>query len=172
MKRLAAISLFVIAGTYGVARGQAPANQVLCQDGTTALASAGVCDNHGGVVAAGASVTRAKANPGYFETTERKRAGAGTEPMAFCKDGMVTNAGQGACVHNGGIERASATAVPATRMELTAFNPKAELTTPAATPAATPTARCRDGSLSYAGYVDDACAGNGGVSEWLAPAPK
>jgi len=173
--RLAGISLFVIAGSFGVARAQAPADTVLCQDGTTMVTGPGVCSNHGGAVAEGSSVTRTKAGQPLFEATERKRAGAGTEPLAFCNDGMVTNAGQGACRHNGGIERVAATGVPATRTVTSSINPKAELATPAATPAPAGTgvtARCKDGSLSYEGYVTSACADHGGVSEWMTPAPR
>ena len=167
MKRLAAVSLFVLAGSFGVARGQAPQNQALCQDGTTIPAQTATCADHGGVVSEGTAVTRARAVPSLFEATERKRAGAGTLPLAFCKDGMVTNAGQGACVHNGGIERTSPAPVASTRTVPASYEPKAELKTPAAAPSA----RCHDGTLSYDGYSVDACTGHGGVAEWLTAHP-
>jgi hypothetical protein len=181
MKRLAAISLFVIAGAFGVARGQAPSSNVLCKDGSTALAGPTACADHGGVVGEGASVTRAKAGMAITEAQERKQAGAGTEPKVLCSDGTITNAGEGACRYNGGIDRAApAEPFQATRTKPRSFYPKAELQTPAATPmaAATPAAvtpapsrpraaaRCHDGTLSYEGYVIDACLDHGGVAEW------
>jgi hypothetical protein len=152
MKRMAAISLFVIAGAFGVARAQTGAE--------------------------GTSVSRAKAGPALSEAQARKQAGAGTEPRALCNDGTVADAGEGACAHNGGIDRAApVNTFQATRTKPSSFNPKAELQTPGATPTAAPvatpapastgaTALCRDGTLSFEGHVIDACLDHGGVAEW------
>ncbi len=35
-----------------------------------------------------------------------------------------------------------------------------------------PTAKCRDGSFSYARHHTGACSDHGGVAEWIGPAPK
>jgi hypothetical protein len=168
MKRLAAVSLFVIAGVYGVARAQS--TEVRCKDGTTSLAGSGACSEHGGVFGYD-EWSGTKASPATSEALERKRAGAGTAPRVVCSDGTIATAGEGACAHNGGVERAlSESTSQATRTRTSSFNPKAELKTPGRTPGTgndTPTARCGDGSMSYAKHAADACYGHGGVSAWL-----
>jgi hypothetical protein len=133
MSRFAVVSLFVLAGTFGVARAQAPSPEVRCRDGAIDLAGAGACANHGGL--ARTDVPPPKSGPATSEAEARKRAGAGTEPMALCNDGTRARVGEGACAYSGGVDRIlSDNQWQATRTRPSSFYPKSELNTPAPTP--------------------------------------
>jgi len=114
-----------------------------------------------------------------------------------CKDGTTSHAGKGACSGHGGVDKSAsasksggkapaASAPTGTSAESTATappEPAPPRSAPAAsastatgqatkTPAAAgqkgpPTAKCKDGSLSYAQHHTGACSNHGGVAEWL-----
>ena len=101
-----------------------------------------------------------------------------------CKDGTTSKAGRGACSHHGGVASA---ANDATReqVEKPAAAPR-EMPSSSAPPqgreaprterapatertpsTGQPTARCKDGTFSYARQHSGACSHHGGVAEWL-----
>ena len=197
MKRALVISLFLVAGAYGVARAEDPgAAEVRCKDGTTSLAGKGACSHHGGVLREDAP---AKAGPATSDAAEHKRAGGGTAPVVRCKDGTTSSPGRGACSHHGGVSRPAPEELnntraaepsngrspkeqldtPSTgtstraegRSEPDGYRSKEDLKTPSSsrpTPTAnSPTARCKDGTMSYAKHHGGACSNHGGVAEWL-----
>lgn len=189
MKRVVVISFFVLAGAYGVARAEDPGApaEVRCRDGSTSPAGRGACSHHGGVVREDA---QAQAGPAVGDAAEHKRAGGGTQPLVHCKDGTTSSPGRGACAHHGGVSRAASEEVSNTRAPepSNGRSSKEQLETPSSgkseraesrsasgyrskeelkTPAAAPTARCQDGTLSYAKHHGGACSNHGGVAEWL-----
>jgi hypothetical protein len=171
MKRVAAVSLFVIASAFGVARAQAPGEEVRCKDGTTSISGKGACSHHGGVVREDA---QAKPGPATTEANEYKKAGGNTQPMVYCKDGTTATQGRGACSNHGGIAKPGPDQPSqATRTKPSGYNPKGELNTPApAKPApGAATARCKDGTMSYATHHSGACSSHGGVAQWLDQQP-
>jgi len=107
-----------------------------------------------------------------------KKADAAPQ-MVVCKDGTTDQKGRGACSGHGGVDRkaskkgaAAAQAAPAAAQT----TPSAAPATPAkpaaraAAPAGDkgpPTAKCKDGTLSYAEHHTGACSNHGGVAEWL-----
>jgi hypothetical protein len=169
MKRALAFLAFFTIGTLGSAWAQAPAGsptEVKCKDGTTSTAGPGACSHHGGVAkdAAGGA--------------------PGAAAQVRCKDGTSANAGPGACSHHGGVDKTAQTnpapsapgrergAEPA-RAEPAPSTPKpAAGTAPASKTApapagASPTAKCKDGTMSFAKHHSGACSNHGGVAEWL-----
>ena len=99
-----------------------------------------------------------------------------------CKDGTTSKAGRGACSHHGGVagpakdESREQSAAPAPRASSAPQRetsrpqgraaPRSERAT--STPEqGQPTARCKDGSMSYAKQHSGACSHHGGVAEWL-----
>ncbi|HWE24374.1 MAG TPA: DUF3761 domain-containing protein [Myxococcales bacterium] len=119
--------------------------------------------------------------PAAAEAKSKKAAATVT-----CKDGTTSKAGRGACSHHGGVSQA-APAKDAARER--SDEPDAEPRTPDAREAprtqgraaarterapstsapspGQPTARCKDGSMSYAKQHSGACSHHGGVAEWL-----
>ena len=111
-----------------------------------------------------------------------------TTTTVQCKDGTTSKAaGRGACSHHGGVAvaatdearekidqpAAAPRSTPAPARESTRSQgraaPRAERA-PSSTPAPNagqPTARCKDGSMSYAKQHSGACSHHGGVAEWL-----
>ena len=101
-----------------------------------------------------------------------------------CKDGTTSKAGRGACSHHGGVASAANDAgreridePAAAPRELPPSSSPAqgrEAPRPERAPATErtpstgqPTARCKDGSFSYAKQHSGACSHHGGVAEWL-----
>jgi hypothetical protein len=96
-----------------------------------------------------------------------------------CKDGTTSKAGRGACSHHGGVAGAAndqtreETAEPAARSTSTPERapqgraaPSSDRATSTPSPGQ-PTARCKDGTMSYAKQHSGACSHHGGVAEWL-----
>jgi hypothetical protein len=178
---------FLIAMTFlgGPALAQEPAPnetvvQVKCKDGTLSMDGQGACSDHGGLAPADAPPT--KRTPVTVEEDRRvapQTPAMGKPTTVRCKDGTLTPGGQGACFDGGGVDKATSYAplpVPdsTTRAvhdgEARAYNPKAELTTDPPLPYSTPervTARCKDGTLSYAKHHSATCSGHAGVEVWL-----
>jgi hypothetical protein len=96
-----------------------------------------------------------------------------------CTDGTTSKAGRGACSHHGGVAGAAndqareETAEPAARSTPSperALEGRAAPSSDRATSmpnAGQPTARCKDGTMSYAKQHSGACSHHGGVAEWL-----
>lgn len=104
-----------------------------------------------------------------------------------CKDGTKSKAGKGACSGHGGVDKGAHAAAPASAAAPAAATAPAPApaapTTTAASPGAPatpvphsstpagnkgpPTAKCKDGTLSYAQHHTGTCSNHGGVAEWL-----
>jgi hypothetical protein len=113
-----------------------------------------------------------------------------------CKDGTTSHGGKGACSGHGGVDKsapaskhggtsaAASTSAPTSGVGGSSAPPAGSAPARTAAPAATatapatptshatgakgpPTAKCKDGSLSYAQHHTGACSDHGGVAEWL-----
>ena len=133
------------ASASSAAAPAAAAAEVVCKDGTTSHGGKGACSGHGGV----------------DKSASASKSGA-TSPSAS------------ASAATGGSAAPTATAPPEPApTHAAAPAPAPTATAPATkTPAAAgekgpPTAKCKDGSLSYAQHHTGACSNHGGVAEWL-----
>jgi hypothetical protein len=91
----------------------------------------------------------------------------------------VSKAGRGACSRHGGVAESPTQAgrppAPATRTDQPGIGGSEPNTAPApgsrsspsAPTAGTPTAKCKDGTFSYAKQHEGACSHHGGVAQWL-----
>jgi hypothetical protein len=167
-----------------------------CKDNTYSKAKTeqGACSSHGGVktwwgseAAAPAAPSKPSPNPSKPSPKEsapapkaKTQAGRPADATAQCQDGTYSTAKtkQGACSRHGGVATwfADATAAPAPPSPTPRTAPPTEKPAPPAptTPttksnAAAPenaTAKCKDGSYSYAKQHSGACSHHGGVAEW------
>jgi hypothetical protein len=112
---------------------------------------------------------------------EAASAPAATKTVT-CKDGTTDTAGRGACSGHGGVDKGTKKAKKAKAAAAEAAAP-APSAAPAPAPApraaaparpaapagekGPPTAKCKDGTLSYAEHHTGACSNHGGVAEWL-----
>ena len=151
----------------------ASAQEVTCKDGATSHAGRGACSHHGGIA-------RAQALPAGQPSAQPPPAAAAplTAPSAppasvgapavsaqrvACKDGTLSYAGRGACSHHGGVAVPSA----ATTAPAPATARATRLPQPLPQKADAATAKCKDGTLSYAKHHSGACSHHGGVARWL-----
>ena len=194
-KILAVVVAAALAAAFGVAAAadKTPAT-VVCKDGSTDQEGRSACHSHGGVDKA---ATKAKAGGADKSKAEEKspakadkgKGDAAAEAMVTCKDGSQSKGGQGACHGHGGVEKGGGAkpAAPATTKpaEAKAAKPAAAATKPAAAAATKttskaaatdddqdaskgpPTAKCKDGTLSFAQHRSGACSRHGGVAEWM-----
>ena len=131
------------ASASSAAAPAAAAAEVICKDGTTSHGGKGACSGHGGVdKSASASKSGATSSPASAAT------GGSAAPPA-------TAPPEPAPTHAAGPPPAPAATTPATK------------TPAAAGQKGPPTAKCKDGSLSYAQHHTGACSNHGGVAEWL-----
>jgi len=131
------------ASASSAAAPAAAAAEVICKDGTTSHGGKGACSGHGGVdKSASASKSGATSSPASAAT------GGSAAPPA-------TAPPEPAPTHAAGPPPAPAATTPATK------------TPAAAGQKGPPTAKCKDGSLSYAQHHTGACSDHGGVAEWL-----
>lgn len=127
-----------------------------------------------------------RAAPRSARAAPAKEPAPGAEAGATvqCKDGSTSKAGRGACSHHGGVATA-ANDVRSEDVKEPAAAPRAMPSSsapaegraaprPERAPATErtpstgqPTARCKDGSFSYAKQHSGACSHHGGVAEWL-----
>lgn len=166
---IASLSIAALLG-FGIPAGAAskPKNATaLCTDGSysTAKTKQGACSRHGGI------------QTWYGQESTPAATAVPQNATAQCKDGTYSTAAneQGACSRHGGVQRwfGSKTAAPAAPATVPSAAP-APAPRPAPAPmssAATPapqnaTARCKDGSLSFAKTHRGACSHHGGVAQW------
>jgi hypothetical protein len=104
-----------------------------------------------------------------------------------CKDGTMSKKGRGACSKHGGVAPAG-TAAASKAAAAPTSPPKSPMATAKAAPPASPppakaavaaatpksdkgdakaTAKCKDGTMSYAKQHSGACSKHGGVAQWL-----
>jgi Protein of unknown function (DUF3761) len=119
--------------------------EVTCKDGTTSHGGKGACSGHGGV---DKSASAAK-HTGTSESAANPAPASGVGGSPAPAESAPTRTAAPA--------PAAASPAPAT--------PTSHAT--AAGQKAPPTAKCKDGSLSYAQHHTGACSNHGGVAEWL-----
>jgi hypothetical protein len=198
-RSLVFVTLLASLGVAPAAVAQAPAGATAkCKDGsyTDATSHRGACRGHGGVdqwLAAGAGKsakseakgkdTGKAATPAAAPTTAAAAAPSGPPPAeatAKCKDGSYwTNPShRGACKKHGGVDQwlaANASASKASAAAPAAPPKPTAAATAAPAPGNAPadaTAQCKDGTYSHAQHHRGACAGHGGVQQWLKDVPK
>lgn len=140
---LSALTLFLLPAA---AQAKA-APEVVCKDGTSDKGGRGACSGHGGVDKA---ATKAKAD------AEKKAKAA--EKKAKAEEAKAAKAAKTA------EKKASKKAKAAAAEPATAASRASEKADPKKGP---PTAKCKDGTLSYAEHHTGACSNHGGVAEWL-----
>jgi len=187
LSSLSALTLFLLP----VAAHAKAAPDVVCKDGTADKGGRGACSGHGGVDKA---ATKAKADAekkakaaekkAKAEAAKAEKAAAKKEKKAkgetkadaapqtvVCKDGTTDQKGRGACSGHGGIDKkaskkAKAAAEPAAHTGARA-QPASRASDRADDKKGPATAKCKDGTLSYAEHHTGACSNHGGVAEWL-----
>jgi hypothetical protein len=159
------------------------AAEVTCKDGTTSKGGKGACSGHGGVDKSAAKAT-SESSKSKSPSASAASAGAPTEEHAevTCKDGTTSKGGKGACSGHGGVDKSASASgtggsAPPAEAPARAAAPAAAATAPATTTPTShaaapgqkgaPTAKCKDGSLSYAQHHSGACSDHGGVAQWL-----
>ena len=121
---------------------------VTCKDGTQSKGGRGACRGHGGVdKGAGKGATPASATTKSSEAATTKPTEAGTAKAAEATTGKPPAAATSKVTAKG------ASAAAKTEEEDSSKGP--------------PTAKCKDGTLSYAKHHTGACSRHGGVEEWL-----
>jgi hypothetical protein len=141
---------------------------------------------------AGATATEAESTKATGRKNEAAAEKAG-EATVLCKDGATSKGGRGACRGHGGVDKAATAKAGGAPTAGEAASPPPPTTAPPKTtaPAKTtepanpkttapqadekqpdgkegpPTARCKDGTLSYAKHHTGACSRHGGVDAWL-----
>ncbi|HVT39295.1 MAG TPA: DUF3761 domain-containing protein [Gemmatimonadaceae bacterium] len=176
LKTGSVLAMFAVAAlAVPTVSGAQPASRtVTCKDNTTSKAGRGACSGHGGVAEAAATkgaptkAPPAKAEPmkaAPMKTADVPAKGGADAKTVTCTDGSSSKSGRGACSGHGGI----ATGAPAKAATPPVTPPAPAKTAP---PMATkaegkPTAKCKDGTLSYAKNHSGACSSHGGVAEWL-----
>jgi hypothetical protein len=151
-----------------------------CRDGSYSAAKTerGACSRHGGVKAwwgattsgSTAQPSAGRANDAAASSAARASAKAGGTPpppdaTGQCTDGTYTKATsrQGACAGHGGVATWLAAPPP------TANGSARAESAPSKSKAAAPenaTAKCKDGTYSFAATHRGACSRHGGVAEW------
>jgi hypothetical protein len=143
-KTLVTALALVIAPAVAEAKSKKTAATVECKDGTTSKAGRGACSHHGGVAA-----------------TKDAAPERADKPAATTKDAVPERADKPA---------AAPPAAPSSARDASRSQGRAAPTTeraPSAPNAGQPTARCKDGTMSYAKQHSGACSHHGGVAEWL-----
>jgi hypothetical protein len=127
------------------APASAPAGQVICKDGTTSKGGKGACSGHHGV-----------------DTSATESPHGGTSASAATSMPAPGAGGSGAPPAASAPARTAAPAAAAA-----APAPAAPSSNASASGQKAPTAKCKDGSLSYAQHHSGACSDHGGVAQWL-----
>ncbi len=153
------IALLALFATMAVASPAAAQDKMVnCKDGTTSKAGRGACSGHGGV----GEAAPAKAEKGGKGDAKAAKADAKMDAKA------AKAAKADAAPAKGDMKAAKADAKAAAPAPAPAA--KAAPAPAKAAPAAAegkPTAKCKDGTMSYAKNHTGACSSHGGVAEWL-----
>jgi len=127
------------------AAGGAAAAEVTCKDGTTSHGGKGACSGHGGVDKSASGSAHGGTSAAAATSAPAPGVGGSSAPAASAP------------------ARTAAPAPAATSPAPT--TPTSHGT--AAGEKGPPTAKCKDGSLSYAQHHSGACSDHGGVAQWL-----
>lgn len=145
----AGLSLLALLATMAVASPAAAQDKmVTCKDGSTSKAGRGACSSHGGVADAKADAKGAKADA----KMDAKAAKADAKGAAKADAKMDAKAAKADA--KGAAKADAKMDAKAAKADAKAADGKA-------------TAKCKDGSMSYAKNHTGACSGHGGVAEWL-----
>ena len=152
--------LMVFAGTPASGTAQTAAKKVECKDETYATAGSGACSGHGGVKVsavrkAGTDIKETAKKTGHDIKETAKKTGHDVKEGAK-KAGRAT-AEAAETVGDKTKEAAKKTGRAADKGEDKVAD---KLSSKA-------TARCKDGTMSYAKNHTGACSRHGGVAEWL-----
>jgi gas vesicle protein len=141
--------LIVFAGTPASGAAQTAAKKVECKDETYATAGSGACSGHGGVKVsavrkAGTDIKETAKKTGHDVKEGAKKAGRATAEAAETVGDKTKEAAKktGRAADKGEDKVADKLSRKAT-------------------------ARCKDGTMSYAKNHTGACSRHGGVAEWL-----
>ena len=141
--------LMVFAGTPASGAAQTAAKKVECKDETYATAGSGACSGHGGVKVsavrkAGTDIKETAKKTGHDVKEGAKKAGRATAEAAETVGDKTKEAAKktGRAADKGEDKVADKLSSKAT-------------------------ARCKDGTMSYAKNHTGACSRHGGVAEWL-----
>jgi gas vesicle protein len=141
--------LMVFAGTPASGAAQTAAKKVECKDETYATAGSGACSGHGGVKVsavrkAGTDIKETAKKTGHDVKEGAKKAGRATAEAAETVGDKTKEAAKktGRAADKGEDKVADKLSRKAT-------------------------ARCKDGTMSYAKNHTGACSRHGGVAEWL-----
>ena len=141
--------LMVFAGTPASGTAQTAAKKVECKDETYATAGSGACSGHGGVKVsavrkAGTDIKETAKKTGHDVKEGAKKAGRATAEAAETVGDKTKEAAKktGRAADKGEDKVADKLSRKAT-------------------------ARCKDGTMSYAKNHTGACSRHGGVAEWL-----
>ena len=141
--------LMVFAGTPASGAAQTAAKKVECKDETYATAGSGACSGHGGVKVsavrkAGTDIKETAKKTGHDVKEGAKKAGRATAEAAETVGDKTK-------------EAAKKTGRAADKGEDKVADKHSRKAT----------ARCKDGTMSYAKNHTGACSRHGGVAEWL-----
>jgi len=176
-------------GTFSSAKGKGA-----CSGHGGVLKESSAAEDAKAKASSAADDTKAKASRTVDDTKAKASrsvddAKTAVDNTVLCKDGTTSKAGQGACSHHGGVASAQPAQSglpppPSARTGQTGtggspIEPGPPPGIPSGTPAApstksapsptqgTPTAKCKDGTFSYAKQHEGACSHHGGVAQWL-----
>lgn len=169
-------------GTFSTAKGRGACSG---HGGVAAKSKASsAADDAKSTASSTAKDADSKASTAASDAKSKASSAAGDAKSAqgdtvICKDGTVSKPGRGACSRHGGIaespNEAGRPPAPTARTgqpgtggsEPPAAPPPGSRSAPSAPTAGTPTAKCKDGTFSYAKQHEGACSHHGGVAQWL-----
>ena len=165
---LAAMALaFVVAPSVTLA--QAAEKMVNCKDGSTSKGGRGACSSHGGVVDI-ATAKSAKAAKAETKAAKSDAKAAKSDAKAATSDAKAAKSTK-AAKSDAKAASADAKSAKSDAKAAKAAKSEAKEAKTAAAPKKAgegkPTARCTDGTMSYAKNHTGACSSHGGVAEWL-----
>jgi hypothetical protein len=172
---ISAVSIAALLSLGSATAASRPSNATAqCADGTYSAAKTkqGACSQHGGVKTWFGDQTVASAPVAVPRPAPRATA-IPKNATAQCNDGTYSSAKtkQGACSQHGGVhiwyaDQPAASLPPTTTPAPPP--PRGGMASGTVTPnAQNATARCKDGTLSFAANHRGACSHHGGVAQWF-----